>query len=156
MTYLENRDRSRNVRLSRTFFLFQIVPLIAGSLVYLIWRPQSLLLFDWVRFVGVENNLLAVRGLIVTSFTPPPEWLINSAPTGLWAFSYSFTISIANRDYVYSKNACLAFSFFLVTGIETFQISLIPGVFDPRDLLFNTAGFVSGIFIYSKMGDSHE
>jgi hypothetical protein len=75
------------------------------------------------------------------------SWLVYSLPDGLWAFAYALLISS-----IWANSRTRVRSFWLasipvpVLGFELAQKSgMIPGTYDPVDLIFCSVGIVAGI-----------
>lgn len=106
-----------------------------GGLIYVIYRPDSLLMFSWFRWLGLEatvNTLRTAYGDISIY-----SWVKYSLPAGLWLLSYMLVV-----DAIWQKSRIPIYYFFI--GIlpaisilwELFQLlELMPGRFDMIDLL---------------------
>jgi hypothetical protein len=55
----------------------------AGGGIYLLWRPESLLVFRWIRLAGLEPSLSALRSAAAGIGAVLPGWVIYA----LWAFA---------------------------------------------------------------------
>lgn len=63
-----------------------VLMLFMGGMLYLLFRDNSLLMFEWVRSVGLENSLNYAREN--TSWLFISDWVKYSLPDGLWCASY--------------------------------------------------------------------
>lgn len=63
-----------------------VLMLFMGGMIYLLFRNDSLLMFEWVRSVGLENSLNYARDN--TSRLYISYWVKYSLPDGLWCASY--------------------------------------------------------------------
>ena len=75
-------------QLTNPFLVF-----LLGVLIYLLFRSESIRVFDYLTYVKLDKPLSIIR-----SFTLPltqfiPDWIIYSLPDGLWLFSFSLIIS---------------------------------------------------------------
>lgn len=70
----------------RTIFLHVIIPLLTGSLIYLVWRSDQLLAFRWMTTVGLTVPLEHVRESAPDVFHFLPHWCLFSLSDGLWAY----------------------------------------------------------------------
>lgn len=80
-----------------------ITPLIIGSLIYILWRSDTIRIFDWLNLIGLSITVERLRGLSMLIYPYIPEWVVYSLPNSLWAFSYAFLITIIwwrNESYV--------------------------------------------------------
>ena len=108
--------------------------LLMGGMTYLLFRPQTLLMFHVTDAIGLSAAINSMREGISSQL---PEFIIYSLPGALWAAAYILTIdSLMFRQSVMPR--------ILVSGIipvigavsELLQLTgLLPGTFDVADLL---------------------
>ena len=108
--------------------------LLTGGMTYLLFRPQTLLMFHVTDALGLSAVINSMRKGISSQL---PEFIIYNLPGALWAAAYILTIdSLMFRQSVMPR--------ILVSGIipvigavsELLQlIGLLPGTFDVADLL---------------------
>lgn len=108
--------------------------LLMGGMTYLLFRPQTLLMFHVTDAIGLSAVINSMRKGISSQL---PEFIIYNLPGTLWAAAYILTIdSLMFRQSVMPR--------ILVSGIipvigavsELLQlIGLLPGTFDVADLL---------------------
>ncbi len=108
--------------------------LLMGGMTYLLFRPQTLLMFHVTDALGLSAVINSMRKGISSQL---PEFIIYNLPGALWAAAYILTIdSLMFRQSVMPR--------ILVSGIipvigavsELLQlIGLLPGTFDVADLL---------------------
>jgi hypothetical protein len=108
--------------------------LLMGGMTYLLFRPQTLLMFHVTDAIGLSAAINSMREGISSQL---PEFIIYCLPGALWAAAYILTIdSLMFRQSVMPR--------ILVSGIipvigavsELLQlIGLLPGTFDVADLL---------------------
>jgi len=119
----------------KLFPLFAVMLLVAGGLIYLLYRPTSLLLFHVIDWAGglrqVEQWRMAAGGYNPSDFT------VYCLPNGLWAAAYVLLI-----DWVYARHSVatrLAWAAVIpVIGIlaELLQlVGIVPGTADILDVL---------------------
>lgn len=121
------------------------VGLAAGSLIYLSYRPHSLLFFDWIDRLGFQEPAEDLRRIFSVLWVPP-RWIVNCAPGGLWIFSGA----LAMRAIWGSMATRMArFWFFSVPAIglasEVLQLSGLPGTFDIADLMSYALGTLAAM-----------
>lgn len=75
-----------------------ILPITAGTIIYLLFRDKHLLVFHWADRVGVYLHILDARQLFADLAKYLPHATIYSLPNGLWAYSFVFFISYIWRD----------------------------------------------------------
>jgi len=124
-----------------------ITPLIIGSLIYILWRSDTIRIFDWLNLIGLSITVERLRGLSMLIYPYIPEWVVYSLPNGLWAFSYAFLITIIwwrNESYV--KYFWLGSIPILGLGYESLQFrGVIQGTFCWQDLILCILGIGSGV-----------
>jgi hypothetical protein len=128
--------RARNIVTS-------ILLLTVGGGIYVLWRPPSLLMFQWFDAVGIASLIDRCRGYV--DFIHMAGWIRYSVPDALWASSGVFLFSaiwIGSSSPLRHVWICLAPM--LAIGGELAQgAHLIPGTFDFNDLL--TCFLFSGV-----------
>lgn len=137
-----------NINKRKVFILFVLVPIIIGTLIYIFFRPDSLLINKLTKMVFSENFFQKA------SFNFGQENLvlnliIYSGTDALWVFSYTFLILIIWDFEIKRQNL-----FWLIMGLLLGLISeigqffhFIVGTFDLFDLIFYVIGFISSIYI---------
>jgi hypothetical protein len=132
------------------------IALIAGGIIYLLFRPNEVLFFRWMRTLGFNSLISSFRQTSLSIKLHLPEWTVYSLPNGLWAFAYALLIS---RIWTGSKSG---FRYFwiasipvLVLGFEILQFTgTIPGTFCFQDIALGTAGMTIGNILGSKSNQS--
>lgn len=120
------------------FTLHVIVPITSGGLIYICWRQPVLLMFGWLREVGLEPLTSDIRDLATPAGNFLPPWFVYSLPDGLWVYALTaFMILIwSSIDSFGSKVLWLALGFILGVGSELGQLTgIVPGNFDYLDLV---------------------
>ena len=119
------------------FFLF-----IAG-LIYLCFRPQTLLLFRWLDLIGFNYSFFQNTGLKL------PKFFINNLPNALFLiFGYIFVYVIWNSNRYF---------IFYVSVITLLNIIYELATRDIYDIIIICITFIICLFIYYKyLGVKHE
>ena len=108
--------------------------LLIGGMTYLLFRPQTLLMFHVTDAIGLSAAINSMREGISSQL---PEFIIYSLPGALWAAAYILT----TEYFLYRQSVKTRI---LVAGIipiigavsELLQFTgLLPGTFDVADLL---------------------
>lgn len=134
------------VNISKILVIF--LPMILGLFLYLLFRPTSIYIFEFIRVINLEDQLLHLREYIKPLENYMPLWIVYSLPTMLWAFSLTCLICI-----IWSKDFTnIFFLIYLLTAIaiilgsEILQLlGYLPGTFSYMDLSFNFFGIVLGL-----------
>lgn len=123
--------------------ILSIVFLFAGGMVYVLFRPTSLLLFYWLDAIGLLEYVNEIRSSITILL---PQWVEYSLPDGLWVFSYSLCVGFI---WSFDVKRCLPFLLLLplVSVVdECLQLfRLVPGTFDLCDLYAYLLASILGI-----------
>lgn len=120
-------------------------PILLGTCIYLLFRSENTLLFQWVKTIGLESFLFALRENSLS--IKIPNWLLYSLPDGLWVYAFTTALLL----FWQGKN-----SFWIWTPIFTSIIfefaqatKIIQGTFDVLDLLFSAMAFtLSKLFLH--------
>lgn len=125
-------------------FLHVALPLFVGGSTYVLYRPRSLLMFEWFDAMGLGAAIDAARelarGLLV------PDVILFSLPNALWLYAFVYLI---RRLWPSGLGALWVVAPVLLgVGAELGQlVGVVPGTFDILD--FSTSvvavalGFVS-------------
>lgn len=144
-----------NMLYSNTFFQFPymrsvlksslaIVLLIFGGFIYVVFRSEDLLMFNWFRSLGLNSVVIKLRdsyGLMNIH-----DWVKYNIPAGLWLFSYMLII-----DSIWENGYNSTYKFF-ITILPVFAIisevmqffQILPGTFDIMDMII----YVFAIFLF--------
>lgn len=116
-------------------WLVAIVLLLVGGSIYLLIRPQNLLMFNALDKIGFLSCLQTIRSQVHT--VELPEFVAYSLPGGLWMASYLLMIYLSTRFYRYKTKLILALPLPIITIIEEFMqlFEWYPGTFDIYDII---------------------
>lgn len=117
-------------------FTVSCASLFVGGSIYLAWRPESLLMFQWADAVGLIDPLSSLRAYAAPYRVSLPAWVLYSFPEALWV--YSGTCFMAS---LWSQLHCIP-AFLWVSSIPTLAVlsevaqwfHLIPGTYSFTDL----------------------
>ncbi len=112
-----------------------IILTILGSLIYLMFRDKSLVMFSWFKCVGLNEAIDYLRNKSI--MVEPCYWIKYNMPAGLWLFSYMLII-----DAVWGETKCEKRVFYIyvlpISALlsEFMQLyGLCPGTFDVLDVI---------------------
>lgn len=123
-----------------------LLSIILGGSIYLFFRSETLLMFGWLKSMGIYDAISAMR-----TETCDGGWLIYSLPDGLWLFSYILIMSAlwsfdVRKTMLYSAPLVI-----IAIGSELLQLPhLISGTFDVIDLLCYIGASIFGC-VYIKI-----
>lgn len=107
-------------------------------------------MFKWSNSLGITPFLDVIRVEMAPFQSNAPDWLLYSAPDGLWAMSFvCFTLGIFKFQMTHRR---LAFA--VSAGVLGFtsELAQIPfpeiGTFDLVDLVFYFSGTLTPFVIY--------
>jgi hypothetical protein len=135
------------------YFWLAAIALLAGGIIYILFRTSEPVFFNWIRAAGLENLLSLARNNSLSLTPHLPGWVVYSLPNGLWAFAYAFLITA-----IWSGSKSLLKYFwmgsipFLVLGFEILQLAgFIPGTFSIQDIVLGIIGITIGIIVGIKI-----
>lgn len=134
----------------KMLFLHFILPISFGALIYILFRPMQIIVFQWINLLGFESQLLKARALFDIS-NHLPDWVVYSLPGGLWAYSFMFLISfIWGDEQRLGKKVFTIIVIILALGSELGQLfGVVPGTFCVADIVAYTIGLLLG-YIYGS------
>jgi len=137
--------------------IISALALLAGGLVYILFRPSEIVFFSWIRAIGFDNWFNLVRNSSLPSSPKLPEWIVYSLPDGLWAFAYALLITVIWKgSNSRIKLFWMASIPLLVLGYEILQYAnIIPGTFSIQDIALGIAGVTIGIIVGIKIFKSN-
>lgn len=117
-------------------FFAGIFSLLAGAVIYLLFRTKQLLGFTLLRRMGVEPWADKLRDS--SAQVSLPDFIIYSLPGGLWSLGYILIIDWLFANQSTSRRRVWAAVIPLIgVGSEILQgASLLAGTFDICDLAF--------------------
>ena len=129
-------------------YIISILSLFSGVLLYLIYRPTSLIIFKWIKYLGLYELVLNLR-VNLKDYTPP-DFIIFNLPNGLWILSVTLLLhTIWINKFNVSFKIYLSLILVLIIIPEILQfLKLIPGTFDVFDLIVNIIFFLIPFFIF--------
>lgn len=100
-------------------------------------RPPALLVFDWVRALGLGPAVQAAREPLKPLAAACPEWLLYSLPDALWTYALTASMGwIWAGRWKGSAWIWIALGVLIGCGGEALQaLGLLPGTADPVDVL---------------------
>jgi hypothetical protein len=136
----------------RRMCIHVILPLVAGILIYVLWRSPSLLVFDWLEMIGLQPAAVLVRELAAPFEPSIPPWVLFNLPDGLWTYSMASAVLLtwqnrSGRGWIgwYAAAATLP-----IAGEIAQMFGLLPGTYEAMDLLFDGLGSVLALTFLGK------
>lgn len=116
--------------------------LCVGTGIYLLFRSSELLVFEWLKRIGLADPIFALREFFAFSWSIWPSWWLYSLPNALWLFSGLLVLDTIWKQENHPSEIIPKWAWLGVFGLSPFLAELgqlwgaIPGTFDPRDLVF--------------------
>jgi hypothetical protein len=126
-----------------------LFPVVLGGFIYVIYRPDHLLMFKWFNKIGILPHIEFLRSSKLLYLLVIPNWVKYSLPDALWLFSLN---QIILTLWNFKINRQSVFWFFLSSSIgissEIGQlVKVIPGTFDLTDLLLLLTATIMPFFL---------
>ena len=133
MNLINDKTQLRN----KTLIYHVVLPLLIGSLIYVLFRSESLIMFTWFDNLGILEQIKEYRVMFYSFKQLLPNWIIYSLVDGLWGYTF------VSAYLIYFKiDYWLIVPFLLSVGVEVLQyFQLFQGTFDVIDLLCYIVGY---------------
>jgi hypothetical protein len=127
----------KKLNIGNDIILRVVLPLIIGGIIYMIYRSEKLILFEWCTRIGFNEVISFLRQNFSFQL---PEWIKFNLPDALWLFSFtSLLIIIWKREVNKGSLFFILLPLFISFCWEFGQYAeIINGTFDIKDLLFYT------------------
>lgn len=112
-------------------------PLVAGALVYVLWRPTTLRMFDWAKIIGLKDTIDATRTWVGSPPAVMPQWWIGAFPDGAWVYAWMAQLGLVwRKGRLVGAAPWMAIGPVLGIGSEVGQaFGLVPGRYSWADVL---------------------
>ncbi len=127
-----------------------MLPILLGSLIYVLYRKPTLLVFQWIDTVGLTPCIVLLRNQITLPLT---SFIQYSLPDGLWCYAFAYTL------FQIWKDESIIARYLIIGGIpmigvvsELLQIPhWIQGTFDLNDVIaYGAAGIILYVISIQK------
>lgn len=129
----------------KTIIVFiAMMALFVGGMIYVFFRPESIIMFKWFPFLGTIHQQVNVFSTIHL-----PDFFVYSLPDGLWLFSYILLIGVI---WNFNYHRCI----FLIMLLPVYAVShemlqlyhMVPGYFDVLDFIVYVIATFLGISVF--------
>lgn len=124
-----------NITYLKRFIITVLIPIIFGSLIYIVFRKNNIIFIEWL-----QNKILYQTDLSISlvKYIELHEIIIYSLPDGLWTFSLiNLVLIIWNYKINRYSFLWIIVAILLSIVFELVQLtSYVKGTFDYIDLLF--------------------
>ena len=117
------------------------LPIFAGSMIYILFREENLLMFKWFKFLKLNFIINFLRYNFYKYRIYIPQSVLLSLPDAFWVYSFTMFLSI------YFKNRIILSSIFVGSIIiEILQLWFITGTFDIYDVMYMFALYLIAMY----------
>lgn len=125
--------------------LHVILPIFIGSMIYILFREKTLLMFDWFSYLKLDFIIDFLRNNFYEYRMYIPKSILFSLPDALWVYSFTMFLSI------YFKNRILLSVIFIGSIItEISQLWFVVGTFDIYDVMYMFALYLIAMYFIKK------
>ena len=116
-------------------WIIAILLILTGGMIYVLYRPESLLLFRVTDSLGITPLIDILRSN--SSRVMLPSFIVNSLPAGLWTASYLLMMYITTKFHTRRIRLMLALPLPITAIVLEFMqlFGWCPGTFDIYDLI---------------------
>ena len=138
--------------MNKRLFFGSSVTLIVGSLIYLLFRSQSLKMFRWLDTIACFEVTQSIRSVTLKIVEEIPDWILYSLPDGLWLSSYVCLVLLIWKNKINNESAVWIFGMPMIAIMsEVGQFfKIIPGTFDWMDVIMYLLGTAFPLEIYRR------
>lgn len=121
-----------------TEWIIATILLLIGCTIYLLFRPQNLLMFKIIEELGFMPNIVSLRMYVNPNCFP--DFIIYSLPAGLWIASYFMMMYLTTKGYTRKSRLMLTLPLPITAIVLEFMqlLGLYIGTFDAYDLICYT------------------
>lgn len=134
-----------------SLLIAHVVSLLLGGFIYIAFRAEGLLLFDWAEAIGLSSAIEEVRQFFVPMRQNMANWILYSLPDGLWLFSYISLIIYLWQNQVSKQNLpwLVAVPVFIIVAEFGQMAGIVSGTFDILDVLFYLIGAIIPFVLFN-------
>ena len=127
-------------------WLVALLLILTGGMIYVLYRPENLLLFRVTDSLGITPLIDILRSN--SSRVMLPSFIVNSLPAGLWTASYLLMMYITTKFHTRRIRLMLALPLPISAIVLEFMqlLGWCPGTFDIYDLIC----YIVPLFIFIK------
>lgn len=138
--------------MKKQLLLSSVVTLTIGSLIYILFRTESLKVFVWLDSLSCLPIAENMREFTLEMVDGVPNWMLYSLPDGLWLSSYICSMLLIWKNRITKESQgwifCMPIIAVLSEAGQLFKI--IPGTFDWMDVMMYFLGTLFPLAIYKK------
>ena len=133
----------------RYFLLAVVLPIVVGGLIYILFRTNTLLMFEWAETLSLTDLIIAGREAAAPLLPWVPGFVLFSVPDGVWVFSATaFFARLWHDGPLWMRLGWIGAAPAMAIGGELGQIiGLVPGTFDVIDMIAYIAAGLGAVWI---------
>lgn len=133
------------------FTILGIVCILLGGLIYILWRPSCLLMFNWFTEWQINGFIKFSRDTIILQSFILPKWMIYSLPNALWAFGgiIIFAGIWGNKHKEFLLWSLLFSAIAIFAEFGQF-VHILPGTFDYIDFALISVAVCGAFYITNR------
>jgi len=137
------------------FFSIHIVlPILIGAFIYVLFRVETLLVFKWIQFLGLDTLVYGIRSNTLKIANDLPFFFLYALPDGLWVYAGTTLFFFIWEKEIKGKIAIFWISLiFSIAVIAEFlqKLDVVEGTFCKYDIIAYISGFMfSVLFNYHR------
>jgi hypothetical protein len=140
----------------KSYFLRVTLPILAGTVIYFLFRGTNLVMFELINSNALNTFLLSLHEMSKPVRAILPGWFLQSLPDALWCFAcISFILIYWRGGPLFFKIFWLSAAVVLSLGFEVGQrLGIVPGTFCVHDLVFSIVAVALALFAeaFSRRG----
>ena len=138
--------------MKKQLFFGSVVTVTFGSLIYVLFRSESLKMFNWLDAIACFEVTQSIRSNTLKVVEVIPDWILYSLPDGLWLSSYVCLVLLIWKNKINSESAVWIFGMPIMAIMsEVGQFfKIIPGTFDWMDMIMYVLGTAFPLEIYRR------
>ena len=137
-----------NIKLMHHTTLYILLPLIIGSLMYILLRSDTLLVFDWLGYINANELVYSAREYTLPLVRYIPFHILYSLPDGIWVYCATLSLLLVWKPKDKSKYLWASIPFICAASAELLQLTyIVPGTFEVADLIAYITGGVAAYII---------
>lgn len=141
----------------KQFSLNVFAPLIIGSLLYISFRSETLIMFSWFETVGLSSFVNGIRTILNPFKENIPTWIYYSLPDGLWVYSFTSSYILIWGKDIQSAKYWLLLPLVFGSVVELMQgIRIFPGTYDILDFVCCSLGLLLSLLIFKFKSNKYE
>lgn len=135
--------------------IIAFLAMFIGGIIYLLWRPDNLLMFEWIEFWNLADFIYSLRS--ITQNYDLPYYVKFSLPHALWYLSGILIFAV-----IWNKQRPMQYFWFLLMTLMCFGgefgqlLNIVPGNFNLIDILWSVIAGIIALIINHKLEMNNE